>query len=143
MKMLRNVVMGIAVFGVLMFLSGVSFADEGAKTAPEHHAAKVKLLQDSAAALAQSNPALSKGLTDYANAELKEKQEKKEGEGKAEEQMEATRAAHIKLLRDAAAALQATHPDLAADLTKMADKHEKKMKDEEKKDSKEAGEKKE
>jgi len=141
---------GIGVLGIVLFLSGVSFAEEGTKPAKWNHEAKIKLLQDSAAALQQSDPVLAKGLSDYAADELKESQERKEGagvqkeaEGKTEKQMEEGHQGHIKLLRDAATALQGSHPDLAADLNKTADKHEKKMKDEQKKDLKEAGEKKE
>ncbi len=102
----------------------------------EHEKEKIKLLNDSAAALTQSNPALAAGLTKYAVQEANEMVEKSEGkkeEAKDEAMEQAQRAAHIKLLRDSAAALQAGHADLAERLTKMADRHSAmKMKTEEK-----------
>jgi len=136
MKSLRNAfVIFLAVVSVGSF-AGVSFAHE------EHHEAFVKLLNDSAAALQSSHPDLAAGLTKFSNEEANEKEEKgekKELEGKEEDEMHEHRAAHLKLLRDSAAALKASHPDLAADLTKKADRNEKKIKKhkEGKEDSKE------
>ena len=57
--------------------------------------------------------------------------------------MHERREAHLKLLRDSAAALQSSHPGLAADLIKTADEKEKRMaeKKEGKEDTEEAEEK--
>ncbi len=148
MKSLRSTFSGIAVFGAMLLLSGVLFAEQGSTVRKEHHQAKIKLLLDSAIALQQSHPELTKGLSDYANEEVKESQDHKEGmgahkesEGAAEKQVEGRRQAHIKLLRDSAAALQVSRPDLAADLTKAADHQVKHIKGEGQEDSKEVGEK--
>jgi hypothetical protein len=72
--------------------------------------AKIKLLQDSAAALQKSNPDLAKGLSDYADKEAKKMQEWK---AKHDEKM--------KLLQDAATALQQSNPDLAKGLQGMCE----------------------
>ena len=145
MNRLRSTVIAIAMFGVVLAVSGVSFADPMANAG--HHQAKIKLLQDSAAALQQSNPALAKKLTDYATQEMKETQEHKEGTGTGKEpaeanekQSEENHQVHIKLLRDSAAALQASQPTLAADLTKSADRMSKKAMKAQKEDAKEKGE---
>jgi hypothetical protein len=70
--------------------------------------AKIKLLQDSAAALQKSNPDLAKGLSDYADKEAKKMQEWK-----------AKHDAKVKLLQDASTALQKSNPDLAKGLQEM------------------------
>jgi len=74
------------------------------------HAAKIKLLQDSAAALQNSNPDLAKGLNDIADKEAKEIQEWK-----------AKHEAKVKLLKDAAAALKQSNPELAKGLEEMSE----------------------
>jgi len=77
---------------------------------------------------------LAAGLTTLADEEAKELQEgkkemkpKKELEGKAEKEVEKRHEDHLKLLRDSATALQASRHDLAADLTKTADRKAKRM----------------
>lgn len=126
MKLSRNVMLGFLVLGLSLSMSGVSFAHE-------NEAEFVKLLQSSAAALQTSQPALSADLTAFANEEAaEEKGEKKEDEKKEKEERNtpermARRIAHLKLLRDSAAALQASHPDLALKLTKRADRNAKRM----------------
>ncbi len=141
MRLFKGVVMGMVVTGFMVLLSSVSFAEEG------HGQEKIKLLNDSAAALQASNPALAASLTKYANDEAQEVKEKNEGkkelEGAKEEAMKAKRAENIKLLRDAAAALQVSHPEIAEHLTKMADRHAKRMTKEGKEEKEEAGEAKE
>ena len=68
MKSLRTAVVGLAVFGMVVLLSGLSIAQEAQATdqvSPELQAkreARLKLLKDSAAALAQSNPDLAEKL---------------------------------------------------------------------------------
>lgn len=115
MKILRTILVGLAVVGMVAFLSSLSFAEEGCKQGKMmNHDAKVKLLQDSAAALQKSNPDLAKGLSDYADKEAKEMQDWKT---KHETKM--------KLLQDAAAALEKSNPDLAKGLQGMCEKSEK------------------
>ena len=136
MRSLRN---AFVVFLTVVFVgsfAGISFAHG------KDHEAFVKLLNDSAMALQSSNPALAAELTKFSTEEANEKEEngeKKELEGKEENEMHEHHEAHLKLLRDSAAALKASHPDLAADLTKKADRSEKKTKEhkEGKEDSKE------
>jgi hypothetical protein len=139
MKLFKGMLMGMVVAGVMILLSSVSFADKG------HEQEKIKLLNDSAAALQASNPILAASLTTYANDEANEAKEKAEGkkelEGAKEDAMKMHREDHIKLLRDAAVALQVSKPDLSASLTKMADRHAKMMMKEGKEDKEEAGEK--
>src|SRR4030043_1789340 len=111
MKPLRVIVIGLVVVGVAIFLSGLAFAEEECKPGKMmNHEAKVKLLQDSAAALQKSNPDLAKGLTDYADKAAKKMQERK-----------AKHDAKIKLLQDSAAALQKSNPDLAKELQGMCE----------------------
>ncbi len=132
MKLSRAVVMGLVVSGSIVLLSSISFA------AKDKEKDQIKVLNDAAAALKESNPDLSADLTKYANEEAKEmggkKGEKKELEGKKEEAMEKEHKGHIKLLRDSAAALEKSHPELAESLTQMADRSTKRM---EKKEGKE------
>jgi hypothetical protein len=68
MKVARKVVFGLAVLGIVVFLSGVSFAqtataqEQEASARKARHEARIKLLQDSAAALRQTHPDLAKSL---------------------------------------------------------------------------------
>ncbi len=62
---------------------------------------------------------------------------KKELEGKAEQEMQGRPAAHVKLLRNSAAVLHASRPELSVDLTKAANRIARKMKAEQKEDAKE------
>ncbi len=141
MRLFKGMLMGVVVTGFMVLLSSVSYAKQG------HEQEKIKLLNDSAAALQVSNPWLAASLTKYANDEAQEVKEKNEGkkelESAKEEEMKKHREEHIKLLRDAAAALQVSHPDLTTSLTKMADRHAKMMKKKDKEEKEEAGEKKE
>ncbi len=145
MKSLRSMLTVAVTLGALCLLSSVSFAEQSSATKQEHHQVKMKLLQDSAIALQVSHPELAKGLNEYVEEERKESKEgmgaHKELEGATEKQAEAHRQAHLKLLRESAAALQGSHPNLASDLTKMADHQTKKMREEQKEDSKEQSEK--
>ncbi len=125
MKSLKTMMMGLAATGVIVLLSSVSFANEA------QDQAKIAVLNDAAAALVKSNPELSQSLTKFALQEATEKEEKSEGkkeaEGAKEEGIHKGYAEHIKLLRDSAAALKQSHPQLALSLLQMADRSEKKM----------------
>jgi hypothetical protein len=125
MRSLRGVLMGLVVLGAVLFFSGVSFAHENKEV-------KVKTLQDASAALAQSNPELAKGLSDFANEEAKETKNMTEGakksEGKESSEWKAKHEARVKLLKDSADALAQSHPDLSKALKEMSErKHKDKM----------------
>jgi len=98
MKVARKAFFGLALLGAIVFLSGVSFAQtapaqgQDASARKARHEAKIKLLQDSAAALQATNPDLAKGLevmtvpkhkTDIQKA-IEEKNEKEEAGEKVE-----------------------------------------------------------
>ena len=122
MKLAGKVFFGLAVLGIIVFLSGVSFAQMAPTTekdSPEwkaKHEAKIKLLEDSAAALQQTNPGLTKRLNDLVNEETNESKEKL---AKDSPEWKARHVARIQLFKDAAAALQQSHPDLAKSLEDM------------------------
>ena len=148
MKSLRSTLPVTATLGAMFLLSSVSFGEQSRAPKQERHQAKIKLLQDSATALQVSHPELAKRLKECVDEESKEPKEQKEGmeahkelEGATEKQAEGRHQTHLKLLRASAAALQASRPDLAADLTKMADHQAKQIREEQKEDSKEKGEK--
>ena len=121
MKAVRKVFFGLAVLGIVVFLSGISFA----KTAPAaekdlsarkaKHEARVKLLKDAAAVLQQSNPDLAKGLQEIAEGK------QKSTEPKGSPAWQAEREARLKLLKDAAVALQQSNPALAKNLQEMSE----------------------
>ena len=142
MKSWRRITMGVVAAGAMMTVPAISFAKQGQHK--EREATFVKLLRDSAGALRTSHPELAAGLTQFADDEAKEvhagnegKAPKTEVEGKAEQEIQSRQAAHVKLLRDAAAALHASRPELSADLTKAADRTAKKLKAAQKEDAKE------
>ncbi len=122
MKAAKNAFFGLVVIGVIVFISGVSFA-ETATSAPAaaandlsvarkaKHEARIKLLQDSAAALQMANPDLAMKLTDIVNGEAKLTKDSPEWRAKHDER--------VQLYKDAAAVLQATNPDLAKGLMDM------------------------
>ncbi len=141
MKLLKGMILGLFVTGLTVFFSSASFAEE------KNDAAFIKLLKDSAAALQPSNPNFAANLTKFATEEENEKSEKEEKnemkEKKEMEGMKGEREEHMKLLKDSAAALEQSHPDLAKELTKAADWRVKKMgKMEEKKEKEEMKDKK-
>lgn len=125
MKSLRTMMLGLIAVGVFAVFSSISYAAEAQEQA------KVKILNDSAAALQQLNPGLAASLTKFANEEATEKQEKNEGnkeqEGTKEEGMMNKVMGHIKLLRDSASALKQSNPALALSLMQMADRSEQRM----------------
>ena len=122
MKLTRNVLFGLVMAGTIVFLSGVSFAqmaptagkDSSARTV--RHEAKIKLLQDSATALQQTNPNLAMKLNDLVNEETNESKEKL---AKDSPEWKAKHDARIQLFQQAASALQQSHPDLAKSLEEM------------------------
>jgi len=139
MKLSRSVVVGLLVAGFVVLLSAASFASGGKEKY------KVKLLKDSAVALQQSNPSLSAALTKFANEEEKEigKSDEKELEGKEEKLEENSAEANIKVVKDAAYALQESRPELSGALIKLANEEALELKGEQKDDKEEAGEKEE
>ena len=84
MKLARTVFIGLAVVGMAAMLSSVSFAEEAKAPGKDSAAwkakreANMKVLQDAAAVLQQSNPDLAKQLNDIVNKE-NEPKEKSEG----------------------------------------------------------------
>jgi len=88
MKSLRTALIGLAVFGMVVFFSGVSFVKEGCSVEKENHEAKIKLLQDSAAAPQKLNPDLAKGLEEMAEGKHKEAMGEKNEEGGVGEKVE-------------------------------------------------------
>ena len=135
MKVARNVFFGLVVVGAMVFVSGVSFAETATSTPvvttaaatndvsaakKAKHEARIKLLQDSSAALQATNPDLAMKLTDIVNGQSKEKAEgSKEQVAKDSPEWKAKHDARVQLYKDAAAALQATRPDLAKGLMDM------------------------
>ncbi|MCX5696407.1 MAG: hypothetical protein NTU54_00285 [Candidatus Omnitrophica bacterium] len=152
MKLAKKVFFGLAVSGIIVFLSSVSFAqmepaagkDLSAKKAK--HEARIKLLQDSATALAQTNPDLAKKLGDLVNEDANRSKEKLEGSkektAKDSPEWKAKHEARVQLYKDAAAALRLTRPDLAKSLDEMTvPKTEMQKAVEEKNEKEEVGEK--
>ena len=135
MKSARKVFFGLAVFGIVVFISGVSFAETATSASAvtpavaandvsaarqAKHEARIKLLQDSATALQATNPDLAMKLTDIVNGQSKEKAEgNKEKVAKDSPEWKAKHDARIQLYKDAAAALAQSHPDLAKSLEEM------------------------
>lgn len=129
MKSLRTVVIGFVVLGIVVFLSGVSFAQEmpvvgkDSSVRKAKHEARIKLLQDSAEALQQTNPDLAKKLSDLVNEDANRSKEQLKGDKgkvvKDSPEWKAKHEARVQLFKDAAAALQSTHPDLAKSLEEM------------------------
>ena len=129
MKLARNVFFGLVMVGTIIFLSSVSFAQMAPATGKDLSArkakqeAKIKVLQDSAAALQQTNPDLAKKLSDLVNKDANKSKEKlggsKEKVAKDSPVWKARHEARMQLFKDAAAALQQTHPDLAKSLEEM------------------------
>lgn len=154
MKLARNVFFGLVMAGMVVFLSSVSFAQTAPAVGKDSsamkakHEAKIKVLQGSATALQQTNPDLAKKLSDLANEETNESKEKLEGSKekivKDSTEWKAKHEARMQLFKDASAALQQTHPDLAKSLEEMSvAKHKTGMQkaNEEKNEKEEAGEK--
>jgi predicted phage tail protein len=131
MKTWKGLILGVGVAGLVVLLSSAAFA-EG-----KHHQMDVDVFRKAAVALEATHPDLAAGLTKYADKEAREKLEKKgskaekEGvaEAKEEQEMKGQHESTIKLFKESAAALKATHPDLAKQLTKSAEWKEKKLRE--------------
>jgi len=129
MKLARNVFLGLVTVGAVVFLSNVSFAEmapgagKDASAWKARREARMKVLQDSAAALQQTNPDLAKKLSDIVNGQANESKEKSEGGkekiAKDSPEWKAKHEARMQLFKDAAAALQQSRPDLAKSLQEM------------------------
>lgn len=125
MRLVRSMLIGAALVGMVVVLSGVSFAQEAQSAGKDSSAwqakreARIKLLQDSAAALQQSNPDLAKGLLEMAEGHKGGKETK---EAKDSAEWKAKREARVKVLKDSAAALQQSNPDLAKSLLEMSER---------------------
>ena len=158
MKVAGKVFFGLVMAVAVVLISGVSFAQTAAPAATPaavandvaaakkaKHEARIKLLQDSATALQATNPDLAMKLTDIVNGQSKEKVEgSKETVAKGSAEWKAKHDARIQLYKDAAAALQATNPDLAKglmDMTVPKQKTEMQKAAEEKNEKGEVGEK--
>lgn len=109
----------IAIVFVLVFNPGVSQAKGG------DDQAQIILLNDSAAALEDSNPGLSKSLTKFADEKEKEWEYKNANKDASPisvtDKSIPTLQERIKLLKAAALAIQLTYPLIAQGLEKMAD----------------------
>ena len=87
MKSLRTIVIGLALVGMVVFLSSLAFAKEGCMAGKMNHDAKVRLLTDSAAALQKSNPDLAKGLQEMCVDKPKDEMQKMMQEKKEKEEV--------------------------------------------------------
>ena len=123
MRSLKGVIIGIAVFVMVISLSGLAFAEmgqgackgcKGAKAYKETCVAQIKTLKDSATALQTSNPVLAKGLNGLSDkrAEMMQKWQERKDRYDAKKN----------LLKDSAAALKTSNPVLAKELQKMSEK---------------------
>lgn len=122
MKYVKIMFLGALVFGLVFSLSSAAFAKD-------KEGAEVKILQDAAMALQQSNPVLASGLADFANEEAQEMSEgKTNAKAKESAEWKEKHEAHARLLKDAATALTRSNPDLAKKLQNMHEgKNDKKM----------------
>lgn len=128
MRLARGVFFGLAVAGVIIFLSSAAFAQTAPATTTDTAAkqakreARMKLLQDSAAALQQSNPGLSKQLSDLVTEETSQPKGQMEGKEKIAKDSPEWKAKHdarMQLFKDASAALAQSRPDLAKGLDEL------------------------
>jgi hypothetical protein len=110
--------MVLVVIGAIAFNPGVSQAKGG------DDQDQIILLNDSAAALEDSNPGLSKGLTKFADEKEKEWEDKNANKNGPQRPVTGKNIPplqyRIKLLRAAALAIAPTYPLIAKGLNKMA-----------------------
>ena len=122
MKWLQIMLIGFLVLGLS---SSAAFAEKG-----HDDDAMIALLRSSAAALQTSRADLAADLTAFANEEAQEEADEAKGikePVRSDAERTTRRQAHLKLLRDAAAALQTINPKLSKGLTKTADVKAKKF----------------
>lgn len=102
---------------VLAVLASVSWAKEA------DHRGEIILLNDSAAALEDSNPRMAEELTKFADEKEKALENKNADEPAVskEEAIKKPQTDRIRLLRDSALLIQPTYPQIAKGLIKMAD----------------------
>ena len=114
MKLLRGVVLGLVVVGLVALFSGLASAEEecvgGMKGKMMSHEGKMKVMQDAAVALEKTNPELSKQLNDYVAMKTKKMEE-----------MKVNQEQKTKMLQDAAAALEKSNPELSKELQDMCE----------------------
>jgi gas vesicle protein len=120
MKYLRNGIIGIGVFAMILSFSGLVFAEmghgmhKGGKMNKETCTVQIKVLRDSATALQASNPTLAKGLIDLADKRAEKMQKMQEWQDQ--------HAAKMNLLKDSASALKTSNPTLSQELKKMSER---------------------
>lgn len=114
---MNHKIMVLFIIGVLLFPS-VSWPKEADQRG------EIILLNDSAVALGDSNPRMAEALTQFADEKEKALEDKNAGKDDLpllkEEVIKKQQTDRIKLLRDSAAILQATYPEIAKGLIKMA-----------------------
>jgi hypothetical protein len=115
----RLLLTGIAFAALSAWPAGSAYAAER-----EHGRSEIKLLKDSAKALAPINADLSTRLKQYAA------KESGETEAAESEKTEANESSEIQLLKESASALEGSRPDLAKRLKKYADKEARERKKE-------------
>ena len=124
MKLSWSAIVGCMAMVFASSLSSTSFADKEILNKGGQEAF-MKLLSDSAAALQPSRPDLEASLVKLVE-EMKNQDEMKKAAGeRTESQKKEHRGARLKTMRDAAEALQESHPDLAAELIRAADERSK------------------
>ncbi|MDE2223541.1 MAG: hypothetical protein KGK03_10785 [Candidatus Omnitrophica bacterium] len=107
--------LGLILFGLVCYPSV-------AQAKADNQQKGIILLNDTAAALESSNPALSKEFTQLADEQEKEWEAQNAGKAKAPAALSvADRAQRIKLLKQAAGAVAPLYPMMARDLGRMAD----------------------
>jgi len=104
---------------IFVLLASVSLAKGGDQRG------QIILLNDSAAALEDSHPRMAEELVLFANEKEKELADKSAGQDEPpaskEEVIKKPQTDRIKLLRESAAIIQSTYPQIAKGLIKMAD----------------------
>ena len=110
----------------LVIFSSVSSAEE------VDYESQIKLFESAAVALHQYHPRVSSELAQYASDQASWRDETKVDKNEAEDEKaemltKEKKKAHIKLLRDAAALLQHSNPELSKALIGLADRKSKKM----------------
>ena len=113
----------IHIFSILVAMVVLFSSASWAKVPDER--GQVILLNDSAAALEESNPRMAKDLTQFADEKENALENNNDGQdapsAPGEEEVKKQQSARIKLLRNSAAILQQLYPEIAKNLVAMAD----------------------